>query len=311
MNKKRLLITGGNGLVGNAIRTLESNYPEFECYFSSRQRSFDDLRDFNEVIALFNDVKPQYVLHLAARCGGIGRNLNSPVQQYDDNILMNTNVIKNAYEHNVEKLIAFGSVCSFPSSIEILTENNLHDGSPFPAHYAYAMAKRMVDVQIQAYRTQYKANYCSIIPSNIYGIADNYNLEDGHVIPSLINKCFIAKKENKPFEVWGDGSSFREFIYSIDLAKVCLEMFKQEHLPQNMIVPGVEFQIKNVVEEIAKVYDYKNIYYDTSKPNGQHRRITKSTEFNKYFPNFTYTSLSSGLKTSIEWFIENYEKARK
>ena len=204
---KTILVTGGNGLVGSALRTLEAIYPEYNFVFTCRQEH--DLTREEDVKRLFEEQSPDYVIHTAARVGGIGRNLSTPAQQYYANILMNAYVIHYAQKSGVEKLLAFSSVCAFPAGAQSLHEDILHDGEPYPAHYSYAYSKRMVDVQIKAYKQQHGVNYCSVIPGNIFGENDNFNLEDGHVVPSLVHKCYKAKQEGKPLQVWGDGTPYR------------------------------------------------------------------------------------------------------
>lgn len=307
--RKCVLVTGANGLVGQAVKSIKDDY-NFDFIFIGNKDEFD-LRNELQVQNLLEIYNPDHILHLAARVGGIGRNLNSPVQQFNDNILINTNIIKTAYEYGVEKLIAFSSVCVFPQDKIVLKEDEMHNGPPFPAHWSYAMAKRAVDVQIEAYRKQYNCNYMSVIPTNIYGEHDFYNLEDGHVVPSLIHKCFVAKKENKPLEVWGDGSSFREFIYAKDLAKICLSLLESDNLlPQRLITPGQEKTIKEVVEEISSNFNHNDIFWNKDKPNGQKRRLTDRILFDNIFPGFKYTNFEDGIKNSVEWFKQNYPNVR-
>ena len=193
MTNKTILVTGANGLVGSAIKNLEESYSQYNFVYSGHKDH--ELTNEQDVKALFESTKPDYVIHTAARVGGIGRNLSTPADQYYCNILMNSFVIHYAHLHNVEKLLAFSSVCAFPAGAESLHENILHDGEPYPAHYSYAYSKRMVDVQIGAYKKQHNVNYCSVIPGNIFGENDNFNLDDGHVVPSLIHKCYLAKQE--------------------------------------------------------------------------------------------------------------------
>lgn len=308
---KKVLVTGAKGLVGSAIIGLQSEYPELK--FISVDRKSADLTNELEVEALFESEKPDYVIHTAARVGGIGRNLNSPVLQFKNNILMNTHVINQAHQHGVEKLIAFSSVCVFPADAKVLREDNMHDGAPFPAHWSYAMAKRMVDVQIDSYKKQYNSNYCSVIPANIFGENDNFNLEDGHVVPSLIHKCFRAKKEQTPLVVWGDGSPKREFLYARDVARACIELLIMEkQMPQRLIVSGgQEIAIKELVEKICKAFNYNNIEFDKTKPNGQMNRVTDMTLFKSLFPTFQFTNLDEAIKNSVEWFEFNYPDVRK
>jgi len=321
MSKKKVLITGINGLLGTAFKDhfLQKEYSEFSFVFADR--SVCDLTDGKDVDYMFWSYRPEMVIHCAARVGGIGRNISSPAQQFTDNILMNTHVIDQARKHNVKKLIAFSSVCAFPGDAKILKEDNLHAGPPFPAHWSYAMAKRMVDVQIESYRKQYEVDYCSVIPSNIFGENDNYNLEDGHIVPSIIHKFYKSILTKTNVECWGTGEPLREFVYARDLAKVCLELLKKdEPLPQRLIVPGQEFSIKKIVEKINIVflsefnfpsYFWPNIIWNKEKPNGQMRRKSESQYFNKLFPNFQYTNIDNALKKSINWFIMNYANVRK
>ena len=215
----KILVTGGDGLVGSALRRVSEKHTQHEFVFTTRKQH--DLTKEKDVARLFKESNPDYVIHTAARVGGIGRNLNSPAQQFYNNILMNTFMIHYAFVHNVKKLIAFSSVCAFPADEPIFKEDNLQSGMPYPAHGAYAYSKRMVDVQIEAYNKQHDLNYCSVIPANIFGECDNYNLEDGHVVPSLIHKCYIAKQTNTVLEVWGNGSPMREFLYSDDSTRLC------------------------------------------------------------------------------------------
>jgi GDP-L-fucose synthase len=323
---KKILVTGADGLVGNSIKSLaifENNKyifdvqdknnkkQQFEGIFINRNDA--DLTNEQQVERIFEVSQPDYVVHTAARVGGIGRNLNSPVQQFTDNILMNTHVINKAYKHNVKKLIAFSSVCAFPSNAQVLKEDCLHDGTPYPAHMSYAYSKRMVDVLIQAYKQQYGINYCSVIPGNIFGEHDNFNLQDGHVIPSLLHKAKIAKDNNTNLQVWGDGTSTREFLYAKDVAKICLNLLSQfDELPLRLIVSGEkEHTIKEIVQFITEITKHDKVFFDLTKPNGQTKRLTDQTLFKSLFPEFVFEDLKQSLNKTFEWLDENYEKARK
>ncbi len=248
MKKKTILLTGANGLVGSAIKrhiaeNLSNKYNIFEVNHTGY-----NLTKSREVERAFEESDPDIVIHCAARVGGIGKNLATPYEQFRDNVLMNTLVIDEALKRNVKRLIAFSSVCAFPSDAIVLTENNLHDGRPFPAHYSYAMAKRMVDVQISVCNKQFGTKYSTILPSNIFGENDNYNIENGHVVPSLIRKCCEAKKDaTTKFTVWGDGDSKREFIYSRDLAEICVNILQMKNPPERLLIPGEEKTIRSIV----------------------------------------------------------------
>lgn len=305
-----VLVTGAGGLVGSAVAELQQEYPHYKFVFSSHKQH--DLTKEEDVKALFEETKPNHVIHTAARVGGIGRNLATPAQQYYCNILMNSFVIHYAHLHNVKKLLAFSSVCAFPAGATELHEDILHDGEPYPAHYSYAYSKRMVDVQIYAYKQQYDTNFCSVIPGNIFGENDNFNLADGHVVPSLVHKGYLAKKYNTSLEVWGDGSAYREFLYAQDVARVCLELLGEHvELPRRVIVSGQqETQIKDLVEMVCDAYDYHNVKWLTDKPNGQLRRPTNKKVFNELLPAFFYTDLSKAMKNTVEWFEQNYPNVR-
>jgi GDP-L-fucose synthase len=283
----KILVTGGNGLVGSALKALVSEYSDLEFVFSGHKDH--DLTNEGDVKRLFEETRPNYVIHTAARVGGIGRNLSTPAQQYYCNILMNAFVIHYAQMSGVEKLLAFSSVCAFPSSAECLSEDILHDGEPYPAHYSYAYAKRMVDVQIGAYKKQHGVNYCSVIPGNIFGENDNFNLEHGHVVPSLVHKCHLAKQNGKPLQVWGDGTPYREFLYATDVARACIDLLNLKgELPQRIIVSG---------EEETQI-------------NGQLRRPTNKSVFAQTLPDFKYTNLKTAMKNTVRWFEKNYPKVR-
>ena len=200
---KQTIVTGGTGLVGSAINT--------GVKLSSKDV---DLRDWKSTLSLFEDYKPKNVIHSAARVGGLGGNMNYKGEFYYDNIMMNTNVLEASRRVGVKKVVSFLSTCVFPDDVEYpLTEKKIHLGEPHSSNYPYAYAKRMLDIQSRAYKEQYGVNYISVIPTNIYGPKDNFSIDNGHVIPSLIHKCYLAKKLNTDFVVWGSGKPLREFIY--------------------------------------------------------------------------------------------------
>ena len=307
---KTILVTGGGGLVGSAIEAIRHQYPRYKFVFASHAQY--DLTKESDVQAMFALFKPDFVIHAAARVGGIGRNLATPAQQYHSNILMNTHVIHYAQVYKVEKLLAFSSVCAFPAGTPEIHEDILHDGEPYPAHYSYAYSKRMVDVQIYAYQQQYGTNFCSVIPGNIFGEYDNFNLEDGHVVPSLIHKCLKAKQNDAPLEVWGDGTPYREFLYSQDVATACMQLLeRKDPLPRRVIVSGQhETQIKDLVKLVCNSFDYHKVKWLTEKPNGQMRRPTNKKIFNEVLPGFEYTDLQTAMNNTVEWFESTYPRVR-
>jgi len=241
-------------------------------------------------------------------------NTNYPGDFYHDNIMMNTNVIAEARKNGVKKLIFFSSTCVFPDKVEYpLSPEKIHLGPPHNSNYAYAYAKRMGQVQIQAYREQYGVNYFTVIPCNIYGPGDNYNLANGHVIPSLIHKMYLAKQNNTDFVVWGSGSPLREFIFSEDVAELTMMLYeKYDGVDPVILSTSEEISIKDIVLMIAEIFEFKgNVIFDSTKPDGQLRKPSDNSVIKSIFPDYKFTPIETGLRKSITWFIENYENIRK
>lgn len=302
---EKTLVTGGYGLVGS-----EFNGPNYIPLSSSEC----DLRDRSEIDSVLEKIKFDSIIHCAARVGGVGGNMNYKGEFFHDNIMMNTNIIESARVHGIKNLVAFLSTCVFPNNIDYpLTENKIHLGPPHSSNDAYAYSKRMTDIQIRAYREQYGLNYKSVIPTNIYGPNDNYNLENGHVIPSLIHKCYLAKINNTPFEIWGNGDSLREFIFSKDIAKLTEWVLNEYNEPEPIILStSQEVSIKEVVSIITEIMEFEGkVYFNVNKPNGQYRKPSDNSKLKSYLPNFEFTSLYDGLKITIDYFIKNYKHVRK
>ncbi|MDA7491880.1 GDP-L-fucose synthase [bacterium] len=302
-NNLDMLVTGGRGLVGSSL-SGDMN----------RVGSEFDLRDKTVTDKLFSDLSPKNVIHCAARVGGLGGNMNHKGEFFYDNIMMNTNVIESCRVHNVKKLVCFLSTCVFPNDVEYpLTEKKIHLGPPHNTNDSYSYAKRMADIQIRAYREQYGLNYVSVIPTNIYGPNDNFDLANGHVVPSLIHKCYLAKKNNTPFKIWGSGKPLREFIFSKDvgrLTKWVLENYEEEE--PIIFSTSQEISIKDVVDLIVKHMSFNGeVIWESDKPDGQFRKPSDNSKLLSYLPDFKFTSLDDGLKETIDWFVDNYENCRK
>lgn len=299
----KTLITGGNGLVGSSFKNgykLNSS----EC----------DLRNAVEVKKLFELYKPDYVVHTAAKVGGIGANINYPATFFYDNLMMNTNIIHYASEYNVKKLVCFLSTCIFPDKVDYpIDETKIELGPPSETNYAYAYAKRMADVQIKSYNTQFSKKFFSVIPTNIYGKNDNYHLGNGHVIPMLIHKCYLAKKNNTPFEVWGTGTPLREFIYADDVSNIInLLLEKYDETTPVIITNSTEYSIKTIVNLIVEFMQFEGeVIWLTDKPDGQYRKPSSNKKLLSIIGDYKFTPIEIGLKKSIEWFIDNYENIRK
>ena len=297
------LITGGSGLVGRALQG--------DIKLSSKD---GDLRSWDTTISLFKHYKPDYIIHCAARVGGVASNMRYKGEFYYDNIMINTNVLEAARQVNVKKVVSFLSTCIFPAEIEYpLTESKIHLGAPHHSNYGYAYAKRMLDVQTRMYREQYGVDYICVVPTNIYGIGDNFNIESGHVIPSLIHKCYLAKKNNIDFVVWGSGTSLREFIFSEDIGKLttwALDNYDEEE--PIIFTTSQEISIKDAVDIVVEYMNFKGkVVFDTSLPDGQFRKPADNSKLMSYIPNFRFVSLEEGLRKTMEWFEDSYPNIRK
>ncbi len=298
----KTLVTGGTGLVGSSLLS--------DIKINSKDA---DLRRWFEVEKIFDKHKPTHVIHTAGTVGGLGANMNYKGKFFYDNIMINTNVIEACRVFNVKKLVCFLSTCVFPDNVEYpLTEEKVHLGEPHHSNYPYAYAKRMADIQIQAYREQYGLNYVSVIPTNIYGPNDNFSIENGHVIPSLIHKCFLAKQNNTDFEVWGTGTPLREFIYVKDIAKITnwiSENYEDEH--PIILSTSDEVSIKHVVDLIVQEMEFEGkVKWLTDKPDGQYRKPSDNSKLLSHI-DIEFTPINIGIKETIKWFNKNYKLARK
>lgn len=298
----KLLVTGGRGLVGSSIEADIKLGREY------------DLRNPSEANKAFEYHKPNKVIHCAGKVGGVGGNMNYKGEYFYDNLMINTNVIEAARLSGVTHLVSFLSTCVFPDDIEYpLTEGKIHLGEPHSSNYPYAYAKRMADIQIRAYREQYGLNYTSVIPTNIYGPHDNFSLEHGHVMPMLIHKLFLAQKNNTPFTVWGSGKPLREFIYSKDIAYLAKWVLNNYNETEPIILgTSEEISIKDLVDILIQEFNFKGkVIFDLTKPEGQFRKPSDNSKLKSYLPDFKFTPIEEGVKETVNWFIENYDKARK
>ena len=308
----KLLITGGTGLVGSAIQKIKNNYNYDFVFISSKDC---DLSNFNKTNELFFKEKPDYVIHLAAYVGGLYKNIKYKVDMLEINLMINYNVLKCCNIHNVKKVISCLSTCVFPDKTEYpIDETNLHNGPPHNSNYAYSYAKRLLEIQSRTYQQQYNKNFICIIPTNIYGPNDNFSLENGHCIPSLVHKCYLAKKNNTPFIVLGSGTPLRQFIYSEDLAE--LTMWVLEHYNNNepiilSVCEDDEISIKDVALNIARIFNYNKIEFNTNYVDGQFKKTATNKKLLELYKNYNFTKIEYGLKETINWFVDNFDICRK
>ena len=300
----KLLITGGTGLVGNALQKV---YPD-AIYVSSKDY---DLTKEVKVKAMFEKYRPVNVIHLAAKVGGIIDNMNHPAEFIYQNVLMNTYVIHYANKYKVNKLIGLISNCAYPDKVEKypMVEEQLHDGSPAITNFSYAYSKRALEAQIKAYRSQYGCNYFSIIPCNLYGPHDKFDKNKSHFLAALIRKIYDAKKnKRKVIRLLGTGKPLRQYLYSEDLAKVLLLLLEKydDEGPIN-IAPKENLSIAQISKIALKVTESSDIKlaFDESFPDGQYRKDVCSDKLFGIVGDFKFTSLSEGIKKTYQWYSEN------
>mmetsp|Transcript_12718 Transcript_12718/g.23841 ORF Transcript_12718/g.23841 Transcript_12718/m.23841 type:complete len:323 (-) Transcript_12718:157-1125(-) len=314
--KSVVMVTGGSGLVGSAIKdyvTANPNENEEWVFLSSKD---GDLRDRKATEAIFEKYKPTHVIHLAAKVGGLFANMAQKVEFYRENTLINDNIMELCRITKVKKLVSMLSTCIFPDKTTYpIDETMLHNGPPHPSNEGYAYAKRLIDTMNRAYAEEYGCNFTSIIPTNIYGPHDNFSIQNGHVIPGLIHKCYIAKKNGTPFTIWGSGKPLRQFIYSLDLAELTVWVMREYHSPDPITLSvgeEEEVSIKDVALAVAKAMNFEGeIIFDTEKADGQFKKTASNKKLRSYRPDYMFTGIEEGVQKAVDWFLENYETCRK
>ncbi|CAF0767654.1 unnamed protein product [Brachionus calyciflorus] len=316
VDQKVVLVTGGTGLVGSAIRRVvneEKKQNETFVFLSSKDC---DLTNKEKTLECFNKHKPTHVIHLAALVGGLFKNLRQNLDFFRINSQINDNVLAVAHETGVKKVVSCLSTCIFPDKTTYpIDETMIHNGPPHNSNFGYSYAKRMIDVLNKGYSDQHGVKNTAVIPTNVFGPNDNYNIEDGHVLPGLIHKVYLAKKNNTPLTIWGSGKPLRQFIYSYDLAKLFLWVLR-EYDEVDPIILSVdekdEMSIKDAAEAIIEAMDFKGeVIFDTTKSDGQFKKTASNAKLRKYLPGFEFTPFKQAVKESCDWFVENFESARK
>lgn len=305
-NEQRVVVTGGHGFLGPfVIQTLKGRGAAE--IFAPRKAEYD-LRRLEAVQDLLSDTRPTLIIHLAATVGGIGANRAHPAEFFYDNLMMGVQLLHESWRAGVNKFVAIGTVCAYPKFTPIpFKEDDLWNGYPEETNAPYGLAKKMLLVQSQAYRQQYGYNSIFLLPVNLYGPGDNFDLESSHVIPALIRKCVEARAKGEDTIVaWGDGSPTREFLYVEDAAEGILlaaERYNKSE-PVNL-GSALEISIKDLLEQIARLTDFSGrIVWDTSKPNGQPRRALDTERAWQEFGFRATTDFESGLKRTIASFQE-------
>lgn len=305
----KILVTGSNGLLGTALRKILGE----EHIYHTRKNC--DLLNFEETFHFFkkcvDEFKIDTIIHCAALVGGVKANTENNDRFFYENYLINTNVIKCSFLLQIDNFVNVLSTCIFPDK-EVtypLTPSQIDLGRPHNSNFGYSYAKRLSGYETKIFRNLTNSNWISVIPTNLYGINDNFNLENSHLIPGMIHRAYLAKKNNTDFVVWGDGKALRQFVFAEDLAKLILwSLNKWNDSEYCMLVNPEERSVMDVAEIIAEKFeiDKNRIVFDSSKPKGQFRKPAMTD-----VENFDFTSLNEGIETTINWFVKNYDIVRK
>jgi len=301
---RRVLVTGGSGFLGSRVVSKLRKFGPRDIFIP--RRATCNLVDQSNIIRLFEETHPDTVLHLAANVGGIGANRTNPGSFFYDNLMMGTQLMEYARRYRVNKFVAVGTICSYPKFTPVpFREEDLWNGYPEETNAPYGLAKKMMLVQSQAYRTQYGFNSIFLLPVNLYGPGDNFDPESSHVIPAVIRKCVEAVREGKSsITLWGTGSATREFLHVDDAANGILLAAEQYNAsdPVNL-GSGMEISIRDLTALIAKLSGFKgNLEWDSTKPDGQPRRSLDVAKAEALFGFRAKTPFHDGLKETIEWF---------
>ena len=306
----RILVLGSYGLIGKNLQDLVRGDKLNEWFFAGRCDA--NLMILEEVERLFFMFKPSHVINLAAYVGGLYKNMTNGVEFFERNILINMNVMKCSVY--VEKLISVMSTCIFPDQVEYpITEDKLHFGPPHTSNEGYSYAKRMIDVLGRAYNKEYGTKYVSVIPGNLYGPYDNFNLEDAHVIPALMHKMNIAKSSGEQLIIFGSGKALRQFTHAADLSRYLVWMLSNYDSDEPLIVSSEEeHSIADVVQILSEELGYdREIVWDPSKSDGQIKKTISSEKLKSLHSDVHFRSIRDGLKETVKWFVNSYDICRK
>ena len=309
-NTKKVLVTGGNGFVGtnlcNKLDKLSVNY------FAPSSKEYD-LTSEKDVNDLFTKYQPNIVLHLAGKVGGIGANKDKPGDFFYDNIMMGTLIMEYSKRFNVEKVVALAAGCGYPKYLEVpYTEDDFWKDLPDENSIGYSMAKKNLIIQSWTYREQFGFDSTILLPANLYGPHDNFNLKTSHVVPALIRKFIEAKNNNeKSITVWGTGVASREFLYIDDTVDAIVDAISCKESGPFNLGTGKETTIKELVESISEMINFKGkVIWDITKPDGQPKRFYDMNKFKEAFGYVPSTDLDKGLKETVEWYYNNIDKIK-
>lgn len=307
---KNVLVTGGGGFLGSFV---VQKLKDAGCknIFAPRKSEFD-LKETANVIRLYEQARPDLVIHLAAIVGGIGANRKHPGLFFYQSAIMGIQMIEYARRFGVKKFVCIGTVCSYPKFTPVpFKEEDLWNGYPEETNAPYGLAKKMLTVQLQAYKQEYGFNGITLIPVNLYGPGDSLDIENSHVIPALIRKCLEAKKRGQPkITAWGTGSATREFLFVKDAADGIVRAAEKYNKPEPVnLGSGQEISIRELIYTIKDLIGYQGeVEWDSTKPDGQPRRCLDTSKAWKEFGWRSQTSFSEGIRQTVDWVVENYDR---
>jgi GDP-L-fucose synthase len=311
-----ILVTGSSGLLGKSLQKITCQHDQKDLKFFFLTRSDCDLTDIHSVKAVFKTIQPDVVIHLASVVGGVYENMNNNYRLFLDNIRINTNIIDACNVFNVKKLINILSTCIFPDlNIKYpLTADQIHNGPPHFSNMGYAYSKRILHIGAGLLPNTQVTN---IIPTNLYGENDNYNIVKAHVIPALIHKTYLAKQNDTPLLISGSGNALRQFLYIDDLSNIIFNLVSpgsgssQQYEKNDLIIcppESHEISIKDLVNKIVNIFDFHGeIVYDTTQNDGQLKKTSQSDEL---FTDYNFTNINTGLINTINYFVKHYDTLR-
>lgn len=315
----KVLVTGGYGLVGKALQQEAKTLERLQFFYIGRQSC--DFREYDQVQRTFAEIQPDIVVHLCARVGGVYDNMKNNFTYLMENMQINNNVMNACREFKVKKLLNMLSTCIFPNDgvSYPLTSDQLHNGLPHYSNIGYAYSKRLLHVASKLMIDSQVApvQVVNLIPTNLYGENDNFNINSGHVLPALIHKMYNAKQTASPLKVKGNGMAVRQFLYARDLAKVIIAFVESTSSQQEItciVSPPEESEISinNLVEKLKNAFGWHGkVIYESGLSNGQYKKTTTNNEVNFWLPNFQFTPLDTGLDRVVQYFVTNYDSVRK
>ncbi|KRX75387.1 GDP-L-fucose synthase, partial [Trichinella sp. T6] len=314
-----ILITGGNGMIGNAIkevveRDADHKLQTMNWVFATRADAH--LTSYEETKKMFEKYRPTHVIHLAAKVGGFFDNINNNLEFFRQNMIMNDNVLNCAYEKKVKKVVSCSSTCIYPDNCTYpVDEKMIHLGPPHNSNLGYAYAKRMLDVLNQLYSRDHGCIFTSVVPCNVFGPHDNFSVESGHSVPALIHKCYLAKMSKTALIVNGSGKPQRQYIYSLDLAQLILwVLFNYNEVnPINLTTDEKdEITVDELTRCIAEALQFEGpVLFNATKPEGAIKRTTSNAKLRRHLKGFQFTPFKKAIQETVDWFITNYDNARK